>query len=451
MAKRKNSTALFEVMAAHRARQQALAGQSGADADSSLMTPPSSRPSTPRTSAPKPRPAAPSRSYSPPPGQLAATPSGPGLVEKGKLWLAAWKQKRQEQREAAAALAAAETEERQAVAAREAAARPRQSASPSKKQLVHSARSVDPADPTAGITARSLLSRPAPAPVIDDTDGLADEHVDPAVAEEAFLDEPAAYAEPGTSPARSTPANRLDATEMKPAGTNQVAIDRDRHEVTLKVRFTTAAISVTALLVVVGIAYIVGKRAGQPPVPKAVNGPAQKPAAQPGVLDPANQSRPRLTQRPAGAGEVRQASGRQLGEQEQSASIQPSGVAGRPDVSGTSAYPVAIENGAARRTAGLNYMVIAQYKYEQQDWAEEVCAYLNAAGVGCTIETGNGRMAAPGKYVLVGTLGFAPGFGASLDYVRYTQAIADAAEKFPQSHKFNRAQAGRTTMVKWLD
>ena len=48
------------------------------------------------------------------------------------------------------------------------------------------------------------------------------------------------------------------------------------------------------------------------------------------------------------------------------------------------------------RLSGLNYLVIAPYTYEQQEWAVEVCQYLNDNGIACTIEIGNSKMGAPG-------------------------------------------------------
>jgi hypothetical protein len=388
MAKRKNSTALFEVMAAHRALQQARTG-SGA----------------PSAAAP-----AAAHTYAPGPGPVVLKPidRGPGLVEVGRQWLVALLEKRRAEPAAVPALAAA---------------------------------GQDLADPTAGVTAHSLSARSAGHPVVPPVP--APQPVASAQPVEPVRHEPATVAEaPPAGPVTYTTSvstygrsSRPEAAPSKPV--NQVAFDRDKHEVTLKVRFTTAVISTFALLVVLGTAYILGTRAGQPkPTAKTVPAKTQK-----GVMDVGPK------------GEAKMAGNRiPAGGRDPSAGIQPA-PGGATQVTSNAAYEDVQPgpDGSARRTFGLNYCVILSYPPEMSEAAMDVAQHLNASGVRNTIEVtlpGKGRPK-PGWYYITGVRGFTSPFLQSPDFRQYMQMIDAAAAKFPKKNKLHNQISQRTMMLKW--
>lgn len=402
MAKRKNSTALFEVMRA--AQQKALERHSASlQNPASPQTPaaapngashggPSASNGAPTTPPPATVAPTPARSYAPPPGQSQLKPLGtPSIVSATRRFLAAITKPK---------------------ANEEASTRP--------------AVALDPDDPTAGMTAdalrgpRSRVAEPNP--------------------EQAFVD---ADEEPEVPPAASRPApapSSSHAQAATAAAINKVAIDRDRQEVTVKVRFQTVAIGVIATLAVVGLAYIAGKKTGAPAAkapttPEIKNGPVQ-----PGVLDPRGN-------KTAVPGDARLAGERVPGAP--SAAISPSlggSTTIRTGEAGFLDSPVV--NGRAERDVGLNYCVIESFAPNQQQWALDVRDFLNAAGINCTIEIGRPSIRTrAGDYLIVGTRGFAPRYGNTPAYLSYVATIEQVAGSFPDKTKFRQPQM---MMVKWV-
>jgi hypothetical protein len=396
MAKRKNSTALFEVMAAHRAMQQVRTGNGG--------------PPVPSSAAP-----AAAHKYAPPPAPTVLKPinRGPGLVEVGRKWLVALLEKRRE----------------------ESAAAPAPTTTPA-------AAGQDLADPTAGVTAHSLSARsaapPVVPPVVDPPAApLPPAHREPAPIAEDAPAGPVTYTTSVSTYGRSARADA--APPAKPL--NQVAFDRDKHEVTLKVRFTTAVISTFALLVVLGTAYILGTRAGQPK-PTAKAQPAK---AQSGVMD--------VGPKAARQGDATPANGRiPAAGRDPSAGIQPA-PGGATQVTSNAAFEDVKPgpDGSARRSIGLNYCVILSYPQEMRDAAMDVAQHLNASGVVNTIEftlPPKGRPKA-GWYYITGVRGFTSPFLQSPDFRQYMQAIDAAAAKFPKKNKLHSQISQQTMMLRW--
>ncbi len=415
MAKRKNSTALFEVMRAaqqkalerHSASLQNAAPPQSPVAASNGVTHGGPTQSSASNGAPHngdgavaqstPPPATvapvPARSYAPPPGQSQLKPLGtPSIVSATRRFLAA-------------------------------ITKPKTTEGATERPAV----ALDPDDPTAGMTAdalrgpRSRLAEPNP--------------------DQAFVD---ADEEPGIPPVPSRPAASSSAVRAQAAtaaAINKVAIDRDRQEVTVKVRFQTVAIGVIATLAVVGLAYIAGKKTGAPAAkapttPEIKNGPVQ-----PGVLDPRGN-------KTAVPGDARLADERIPGGA--SANISPSlggSTTIRTGVAGFLDSPVV--NGTAKRDVGLNYCIIESFAPGQQQWALEVRDFLNAAGIGCTIEFGRSNLKTrEGDFLIVGTRGFAPRYGNAPAYTSYIAGIEQVAGTFPDKTKFRQPQM---MMVKWAD
>lgn len=518
MAKRKNSTALFEVMAAHRARQQHGQQDDGAAKPASANTNGTRLATAAPAGGSSPAkvanaiafpPTTSGRSFAPPPGQLVKSAGRPSLLAAGKQWLDAKIEQRRQAAAAAAELAAAQAAEEDVAA--------------------------DGEDPTAGVTAHSLAARgaavarrqavaavaeaPAPIPRVTNVAPVADSEVaadeSPAAADipSPGIPSPTAAVETPANPAPATTAatppatprttfttvmptygrrsvrpgtdraeparpgvaarfkafglgwGRRDATAAetdpdingspdidgsRPARGrpgDRVAIDRDKHEVTLKVPFQTVAIGVTAFLVVVGTAYIAGKHVGQPTRPAAGNSQAQG-QTQPGALDPrtakAGQRGPA-----AGGQDAIAAGGKVPANRDQVTQVQPAATGGQTSqVTPPPPYEdVAIVNTAAKRTVGLNYVIVNTYAPDFQASAIEVSDFLNANGIPNTIEIGTPAISCKtGDFAITGTRGFARPFMDTPEYKQYMQTIQTVAAKFSQKSKLNKP---RTMTVKW--
>jgi len=399
MAKRKNSTALFEVMRA--AQQKSLErhgiAMRGGPAAPAAASEPASAPVPKAPSPTKPVTQAVPRSYAPPAGQTAVKPLGtPAIVTVTKKWLTSLLEKR---------------------------------AQPESEPTEPPSQALDPHDPTAGMTAQSLASRSTrPAEVSPSASRPAAAVSDPG---QAFIEDDGADDDlPPLRAERSAPRKVLvpqPRSAAEPA-TSQLAIDRDRQEVTVKVRYQTIIIGLVAALSVIGLAYIVGKKAGSPTAKSPSTPEIRDGTAQPGVLNPKgdtgmanvspNEGTPRLSPSPAAP-------------------------AGEPVV-----RDAPLRDGLASRELGLNYCVIESYAPEQQQWALDVRDYLNSRNIPCTIEIGRPSLRTrAGDYIIVGTRGFTPGFGNTAPYEQYKAAIEQAGRAYPDKSRFNVPQI---MMVKWV-
>ncbi len=388
MAKRKNSTALFEVMAAHRARAAANG------AGNSATSPPA------RTST------------TPPPGTPYRTVEKPSVFALGKKWIATMLEKRVR-----------------------AASAPAPVAAPVEAQ--------DPNDPTAGITAQNLAARKS-APVVAEATSADAESIDAPGNDVSASTGPVTYTTVMPTYGRST-----DAPEESTRGSkNQVAFDRDKHQVTLKVRFNTAVISLVALLVVVGAAYIIGKRAGKPSSANASPAPAPQPVPQAkagagGPLDIPARSTPK-SPKAADLPPIADRTPRNNGAQPSAPGGQGSG-----QLTPNGIFEDArIDSGVAKRAVGLNYCIISRYRGDQQEIAIDVSDFLNQHGVPNTIESGSPQLETPADgYVIVGTRGFGKVFSGEQAYKDYRNAVNQAIGQLPKKISF----PPRTEMRKWAE
>jgi hypothetical protein len=397
MAKRKNSTALFEVMAAHRARTAARS------------TPGESSPATPTRAAAT----ATRASAAPVPGASYKVIEKPGIFSLGKQWLATMLEKRVR-----------------------AASAPAPVAAPTEAH--------DPNDPTAGITAQSLASRKSATAVAEAT-SAGDEISSVETGNGSPSTGPVTYTTVMPTYGRST-----DISEESTRGSkNQVAFDRDKHQVTLKVRFNTAVISLVALLVVVGAAYIIGKRAGKPSSAAASPVPAQQPTPQAkapagGPLDVS----PKAAQPRSPKSNELQPLPDRVARNNGAQPAAPGGP-GTGQLTPNGIFEDApIDSGVARRAIGLNYCVISRYRPEQQEMAIDVSDFLNQHGVRNTIESVSPKLSGPTDgYVIVGTRGFSKGFSQDPAFKDYIESISRTVSQLPKKIKFTP----QTEMRKWTE
>lgn len=197
-----------------------------------------------------------------------------------------------------------------------------------------------------------------------------------------------------TAPDKDSPA-AADPASAEPLRRPGFRIDPDRQTISLKLTYTTVAISAFALVVVLCLAYLVGRslRSGpavanaSPSIEETLNQPAQ-----PQVLDV-----PRNTDTPAPADT-------------------PAAHSSAP----TPPPAVVVQDG--KRQNGLNYVVVQSYPDEKT--ATEVRNLLIENNIGATIEKGL-RGLNPNWYIVVGTDGFArPSAPEYQAYVRRLQAIS---------------------------
>ena len=233
------------------------------------------------------------------------------------------------------------------------------------------------------------------------------------------------------STTQPAPSRREPAASSRPIGRagGQVKFDGDRHEVTMRVRYTTAIVSGFAVLVALGLSYVVGRH--------MAGGPETASAS--GVTAPTN-----------GVDEVPYVSIKPSVLEVHHPKVQGPGISHGTDVvkphdpargNGTNAgagrppaSPPPVVATDRPRVAGLNY-VIAQ-SYPERASADEACAFLVKNGIGCTVVQGPADFTRETWFSVVGTRGF--------DHIHtpeceaYKKAILDANDRFAGTFKFKR-------------
>jgi hypothetical protein len=249
--------------------------------------------------------------------------------------------------------------------------------------------------------------------------------------------EPPSFSEPEPAPSAPDPtiAPRITSSasrSMPPtssssrSSTVHVDFNRDRQEVTLRLRYTTALVSGFFLCVAIGGAYIIGRHLNRGP--QTAMASTQQPTAVPQYLRQAPQAgvtdvtRQRLV-RPAANTQTAQAHRPQVESQ-----VTPSP---RPAVN--SLIPASAVT-SLPRVIGLNYAIIQTYPEGEMQAAQAACDFLNKNGIPCTLEKTD-YVRNPNWVCLVGTAGFTK--ISSGDYLTYVDHIIALADKFPTS-RFNR-------------
>jgi len=197
-------------------------------------------------------------------------------------------------------------------------------------------------------------------------------------------------------------------------------VDRDRQEITLRMRYTTAIVSGFVVLVAIASAYVIGRHLGESAtggggtaiVPTVSTQQLKNGPAQPGVLD-------------VGRDHAHLAA----------AKID----AAPKKVEDPDAYEDAPVDaaGIAYRTVNRNYVIIATFPAEKSDIASKACDFLCGHGITCTLERDvHGE---PAHWLsVVGTRGFPHRYSANKDYLAYRDAIIALNDKFPAKSKFDR-------------
>jgi hypothetical protein len=226
---------------------------------------------------------------------------------------------------------------------------------------------------------------------------------------------PVAVAEP------RMPAPRQAVSHYGGSRSSAVHVDfnRDRQEITFRLRYTTAIVSAFGVLALVGMAYVVGRHIS--------HGPQTASAAE--TVD----SRPIVQQAPQpSVTEVPHShpvhpvvdNSQQVHHDSSNTSSNT-----QRNVSTVSLVPASAETGMPR-AIGLNYAIIQTYPPDETKSAEDARDFLTQHGIPCTLEKTD--YVRNDKWVcLVGTAGFAK--ISSGDFKTYADNIVKLGEKFPSS------------------
>jgi hypothetical protein len=238
----------------------------------------------------------------------------------------------------------------------------------------------------------------------------------------------------------------------------QFMVDRDRHELFVRVRYTTAVVAGVSVVMLVALAYITGRHTGRGPASAMASASAEEIAAGPvdkGVLDvtprggansggaAANGGSPAFSS--SGAGAARPPAQRGT-PSTQAPAVAPASVApARPGASPSepSAPPSPENNG--KRVVGRQYVLVQSYPPEQKKIAEDARDYLAQAGVVTTVEKAPAGWP-PAWFSVVGTAGFDRASGPA--YQNYLGTIEKVNEKFAGKASFKRFDP---TPIRWKE
>jgi hypothetical protein len=218
----------------------------------------------------------------------------------------------------------------------------------------------------------------------------------------------------------------------------QFGFDKDRQEVTLRMRYTTAAVGAFSVLVLIGLAYVTGRQGTRAPAALAAvsTDALKKGPAQPGVLDVGRSgsgnggARAALASVGGGSPAV---TAERIPAKGQPAQQQQAGRT-RPLVQQTSA----IVEESARRAINLNYVIVQSYPDRKS--ADEAAALLNKAGIRCTVEPAPAGFVKNSSWVsVIGTTGFQR-LSNSPEFDAYIKAIEKVGAQLSGTAKFKRFQ-----------
>jgi hypothetical protein len=200
-------------------------------------------------------------------------------------------------------------------------------------------------------------------------------------------------------------------------------IDRTRQELTFRLNYTTAALTAFIALVLMGLAFVVGKRlaeSGDDPAITALRTGQPDPT----VLSVDHGGSAAVSNLSGGASESN-APAPQINARESAPSPSDSGVAA----------------GAVQRTIGLDYLVVQSYPDKKS--AQDAADMLTQNGVPCTVE--HGLKWAPNWYSVVTAAGYPPHsaegdqLAASIHKVGVEQTKAGHRYRFdPQGYQWNQ-------------
>ena len=197
-----------------------------------------------------------------------------------------------------------------------------------------------------------------------------------------------------------------------------VDFDRDRKQITLRLRYTTALASAFGVCVLVAMAFVIGRHISR--------GPQTASAGE------TQHVKELLAQPPQqGVADIRphQPRTQVISPSEPRRPVEPQNTTHpRASASGT-LIPAGVES-SLPRTVGLQYVIIASYPPAERQAAQDACDYLTRNGIPCTLE--HIPEFSAHWTCLVGTAGFQHLHSA--EYDDYVSNILRLGEKYQTSH-----------------
>ncbi len=222
---------------------------------------------------------------------------------------------------------------------------------------------------------------------------------------------------PASAPASasSQPPQTLASSPAAPMGAalNEMRVDRDRQQISLRLNYTSALIGLFVLLVVLVLAYVIGRHFSRaatpmltPPSEEIMSGPVSGSA-----LD---LSRPAAPANPAPA---------------------PAAAGDAPRTWTAPAPPATLLVDDVHRTIGLNYVIVQSYPVEKD--AAEARDLLLKEGILCTAEHTPPTYGRGDWYSVIGIKGFDKIRNVP-EFEQYVRAIEQASKKFAAGSKFKK-------------
>jgi hypothetical protein len=236
----------------------------------------------------------------------------------------------------------------------------------------------------------------------------------------------------------------------------QYVLDRDRHELYVRVRYTTAIVAGFSLLVLVGFSYVTGRHLGRgpsaasaggsPSAEEIASGPVEK-----GVFDlaPRSASASGGTAATAGASGAGVAPGGAFSNQgqrqpaaarvTQTPSVPLLAAQSQPRAAGPAGPAIEPNPGPPKnvnRTLNLQYVIVQSYPEKEKPMADEACEYLTRAGIPCTVEKGVVGYTTADWYCVVGTTPFEKASGPI--YAKYLEDIEKVNQQYAGKSRFKR-------------
>jgi hypothetical protein len=203
-----------------------------------------------------------------------------------------------------------------------------------------------------------------------------------------------------------------------------VSVDPERQHITFRVTYTSAIVAVFATLVVVAMAYLVGRKMSAGPAPAVASETSEQLRQKPPQPDVLNVTPPGSIANNAAEQPAREPEAAISSRGSEPDGADPRGAAPAPPP----------EPGV--RSVNLNYVVVQSYPDEKG--AAEARDALVKAGINCTIEQGLPRLGLPNTwYAVVGTQGFTKPSNAECQ--AYLARINQVSEQYARSKRSFKA------------
>lgn len=229
-------------------------------------------------------------------------------------------------------------------------------------------------------------------------------------------------------PIEFLPAVPGDPTAARPV---DVKVNPDRQEISFKLTYTSAIVGGFTLLVVLSLAYVIGRKMSAGPAGAVAatvsTNDIRKGAPQPGVMDLAKAARDGT---PLSIAPDRNESARVIDAAPAPRNATPAQQRQQHNPGQTT---LVVDD--PNRTIGLNYVVIQSFRHEQKALADEAVKYLREGGIGAT--TVKDLPGWQGWYSVVGTRGF-DSVRSNPQYDAYKAQIMEISPKFAGRSQWKR-------------